>query len=342
MFFIAEEKLHILLTRLTDDYQVCVPRKKNGKLHQTRFPDGGGDYTLDEVRSCEPAKIFFFRAREKVADGFGAGPPPPPPKPACITGVKACDLKSLEVQDYVFLTDEYTDPFYKRARDSNLIISADCTQALDTCFCMALGVNPFPEKDFDINLSKMEDGYVVETGSAKGERVVKDNEHLFSPADPSQVKTREETRKRVQSQVRININEYRIPQEGDWKGWKPIKFAYAFWNQDAKNCVECGACNTVCPTCHCFLLFDQGAGKKTSRMRVWDSCLIKDFARVAGGANPRPELWMRLRNRFEKKFDFFPKVLGINACTGCGRCIAACPAKIDIRSVLGRLAANAH
>ena len=78
-----------------------------------------------------------------------------------------------------------------------------------------------------------------------------------------------------------------------------------------------------------------------SRLRVWDSCMIKDYARVAGGGNPRSKLWMRLRNRFEKKFDFFPKVAKVYACTGCGRCITGCPAKIDIRRVLRKLV-NSH
>ena len=68
--------------------------------------------------------------------------------------------------------------------------------------------------------------------------------------------------------------------------------------------------------------------------------MLKGFARVAGGGNPRPQLWMRLRNRFEKKFDFFPQVADTYACTGCGRCISACPAQIDIRNVLKRLVDN--
>jgi predicted aldo/keto reductase-like oxidoreductase len=55
---------------------------------------------------------------------------------------------------------------------------------------------------------------------------------------------------------------------------------------------------------------------------------------VAGGANPRRHLYERLRNRFDKKFDFFPQALKICACTGCGRCVEACPGDIDIREVL--------
>ena len=57
------------------------------------------------------------------------------------------------------------------------------------------------------------------------------------------------------------------------------------------------------------------------------------FARVAGGANPRAHRAARLRNRFEKKFSYFPEVLGCYACDGCGRCTEACTGNIDIRKV---------
>ena len=73
---------------------------------------------------------------------------------------------------------------------------------------------------------------------------------------------------------------------------------------------------------------------------MWDACMYKRFARVAGGANARPHLWMRLRNRFEKKFDFFPGLAGVYACTGCGRCFSGCPGKIDIRRILKNLVAE--
>ena len=78
-----------------------------------------------------------------------------------------------------------------------------------------------------------------------------------------------------------------------------------------------------------------------ARLLVCDSCMLKGYARVAGGGNPRAKLFMRLRNRFEKKFDFFPKWIHVYACTGCGRCVSACPAKIDIRQVLRKLVNHA-
>jgi len=67
---------------------------------------------------------------------------------------------------------------------------------------------------------------------------------------------------------------------------------------------------------------------------------IRSFARVAGDHNPRKHLHERLRNRFDKKFEFFPQVMAYTACTGCGRCIEACPGDIDIREVLKGLVAG--
>jgi ferredoxin len=110
-----------------------------------------------------------------------------------------------------------------------------------------------------------------------------------------------------------------------------------------RTCVECGGCNLICDTCHCFLLADRppqpGQSDATAqKIRVWDSCLYANYARVAGGANPLKHRAQRLRNRFAKKFDFFVDVLKMPACCGCGRCIEVCPGKIDIREVLKSLA----
>jgi ferredoxin len=255
-------------------------------------------------------------------------------------GAKACDLKGFKVQDRVFTEDEYKDPFYIHERSENLVIASDCTLAIDTCYCLALHVNPFPEENFDLSLSELNGGFVVDSGSEKGEKLIGDNAALFNEAKPDDLSQRDAQRKKVIAHVKKNISENGIPYQDSLEGAIQKNFEASLWKEEAEACVECGACNMICPTCHCFLMYDQMDAKRMARLRVWDSCMVKDFARVAGGANPRDHLWMRLRNRFEKKFDYFPKISDLYACTGCGRCISACPAKIDIRRVLKRLVEN--
>jgi len=337
MNFISNENLFKLLETLREEYEVYTPVKKSNQRFYRKYNGPADDIVIGEVRPFEPVKAFFSPAREKVAEGYSPDSPRKNEKPYAIVGVKACDLKGFKIQDHVFKDHDYEDPFYNRLREDNLIISADCTCIIGTCFCLAVGVKPHPQKDFDINLTQLEDGFLAEPGSTKGAKVISMHPFLFEVAKEGYIKQRDHLREKISEEVKNNIHENNVPYERSYKGIVEKNFESNIWEDEAKACVECGACNTICPTCHCFLLYDQKDKQKMARLRFWDSCMVKDFARVAGGANPRERLWMRLRNRFEKKFDFFPKVADIYACTGCGRCISACPAKIDIRKVLRRL-----
>jgi sulfhydrogenase subunit beta (sulfur reductase) len=347
MKFITNNNFFNLLGLLQKDYDVFVPVKREKNRFYVKYAPDTEDqeitrYTIGEVRSFEPLKSFFTRAREKVAEGFGTDVTRPNQRPFCIVGAKGCDLKGFRVQDFVFKEGDFQDPFYIEARESNFIISADCTCTIDTCFCLALDVKPYPEHNFDINLSQVEGGFVVEAGSGKGESLIESNPSLFAEPLDSAIGEKNEQRKRVTAEVKQNLKEYGVPVQDRFEDIIKKNYDSEIWREEAKTCVECGACNTICPTCHCFLLYDQIDAARMERLRVWDSCMIKDFAKVAAGVNPRPWLWMRLRNRFEKKFDFFPTLADVYACTGCGRCISACPAKIDIRKVLQRLVNDAQ
>ncbi|MBD3271318.1 MAG: hypothetical protein GF384_02120 [Elusimicrobia bacterium] len=339
--YITHENLNKLLNNLEKDYSVFVPIKKGEQRFYTRYAPSIPSMVIGEVRAFEPLKMFFTRAREKVAEGFKSDIPFTQDKPIAVIGVKACDLKGFKVQDFVYGADDCIDPIYRKMRDENLIISADCTCAIDTCFCTALGIQPYPKQDFDLNLSPISGGYIVQTGSEKGKKTLESNTSLFSNASPDANREQTDQRSRVTEAVNRNCSTHRVPHQDSLNGAMMRNYESKIWEDEAKTCVECGACNSICPTCHCFLLYDRKNEATMARYRIWDSCMLKDFARVAGGANPRSKLWMRLRNRFEKKFDFFPKVADVYACTGCGRCISACPAKIDIRKVLQRLVNNA-
>jgi len=336
MHYISKANLFKLLNALKNEYEVFVPAKKGEKRFYKKYQEPSEDIVIGEVRAFEPLKAFFASARELVAEDFKGDIPHANDKPFAIVGVKACDLKGFKIQDHVFKNHDYRDPFYMKNRDENLIISADCTCAIESCFCLALGIKPHSTEDFDINLSEIQKGFCVDTGSQKGEELIKKHSSLFEEAK-EHVADRDKKRSKVTKEVEKNIRENTVPNQDKFDGVVEKNLESNIWEEEAETCVECGACTIICPTCHCFFLYDQKNKEKMARLRIWDSCMLKSYARVAGGANPRPKLYMRLRNRFEKKFDFFPKVAQVYACTGCGRCISACPAKIDIRKVLKRL-----
>lgn len=333
---LAEADLPKLLERLTADYRVLAPTcNPPDEPVFAPFPFPAERLCVARVRTVEPLKAFLFAARQKVVDGFEPPPPGDGAKPVCLVGVKACDLQGLATLDHVFLGDNGDrDPFYARFREQTLLISADCAAPRPTCFCVAYDTEPHPETGFDINLSPVDGGYLVLAGSPRGEQVLAAHAELFGSAGPVEIEAQKSSRTQAQEVVRRNLEEYAVPHHSQLDGAVERAYEAPLWEEEAATCVECGACNTICPTCHCFLLFDQGGKDEFARFRTWDACLLKDFARVAGGGNPRPRLWQRLRNRFEKKFDYFPKVAGHHACTGCGRCIETCPARIDIRRVL--------
>jgi len=341
MLYLNKGNSELLFEALARNYSVVFPVAKGDRLYfSTSEKNALSDLEIGGARAVDPLKAFFFRCREEVARDFDPENPNEDVRPLCVIGAKACDLKGFAVLDHVFMDPDYGDPTYRRLRESSLIISSDCTSALDTCFCLAVGVEPYPVQDFDLNLSPVDGGFIIETGSERGRGLIRKHPDFFSEPSSEHIAERQKTRAVVADAVRAGIEDAGVPSQDSIYGAVKRNYESEIWNDEAATCVECGACNTICPTCHCFLLYDQESKGKLGRFRIWDSCLVKDFARVAGGDNPRDKLWKRLRNRFDKKFDYFREVMDQYACTGCGRCISACPGKIDIRQVLKRLVGN--
>ncbi len=288
-------------------------------------------------RTVEPLKALFFLPLSKVAEYPKANWKPQVGE-RIVVGARACDLKGLEVLDKVFLEGDFKDPFYEARRKSTLIISADCTKPEDTCFCTAMGGKPYPESGFDLNFSPLDKGAVVEIGSEGGERITREHRGFFRKPTPEELRKRELKRNGITTEVEEYNSDLGI--NSPYHGLVKRLTGSPMWAKLAERCVECGACLYICPTCRCFLLYDQGSKKVNERVMIWDGCYFPGYWRMAGGLTPKPRLTTRFENRFNCKFDYFVENYDVEACTGCGRCIEACMAKIDIRECLQELSSR--
>ncbi|MCK4417056.1 MAG: hypothetical protein KAV99_02685, partial [Candidatus Latescibacteria bacterium] len=218
MNYISKNNFVQLLEILKKDYQVYLPVKKGEQRFYDRYTTFTDNIVIGEVRPFEPLKSFFTPAREIVAEDFKPDIPHSEDKPFAIVGVKACDLKGFKIHDYVFKDHDYQDPFYTKLREENLIISADCTCAIDTCFCLSMDVKPYPQENFDINLSQLREGYIVDVGSPKGQTLVEKNSSLFEDVKEEFVSEREEQRAKVAREVEENIKKNDIPHQDALNG----------------------------------------------------------------------------------------------------------------------------
>jgi sulfhydrogenase subunit beta (sulfur reductase) len=298
--------------------------------------DSLADYRVPGFRTFDNFKSFVLPIRFKVADyqDENWANIKDTDKKKILFGLKACDIASFPILDKVFLEDnDFIDPFYKKRRESLILVSSDCTYCCESCFCNLMGYSPYPKAGFDINLSEIKGGYLIERGSEVGDEVL---EKLSLPeAKENQV----EERDKIREKVAVELEKQNSVFEKAFSECH-LLVSEAF-NADAgwdigNTCVSCSACTNVCPVCYCFTLFDRMGVKteKYNRFMVWDSCQFKGFSQMAGGMNPRFSHIAQFKNRYYHKFFRFHEEYGVYKCTGCGRCIVNCLGGIDMREVI--------
>ena len=332
-FFISQ--LKPLLDAVASQMDVYIPRKSQSHFVFDRYnSDTGNEVELNNIRACTPVKEFLFPLRELAAI-FPEPLEPKDVKPFAIFGLKDCDLRSIEILDKVFTEKDFEDPFYIKRRENMFIISSDCFEPGESCICNLLSGKPFAQNGFDLNVSKVSGGFTVEAGSEKGEQFIKKNSSIFTKAGEDVLAERESNREKTQKQLEEQNAEYKF----DAPVHEIVQQSYEsdVYDEEAKTCVECQACTRVCPTCHCFYLYDTKQKDYFGKMKMWDGCMRLSYARVAGGENPRKVIGDRLRHRFMHKFSYFLDRYGIDMCVGCGRCVDAEAGQVDIRKVLKKL-----
>ena len=326
---LPRDKILVFMKALAVDGAVFYPVLEDGRTHLTRFSEATEFHpNFSKIRTAENVKHFFFPSRHTVATfprdekkSYGK---------AFLFGIKNCDLRGIDVYDRVFSKWEPRDTFYQEQRDNITIISADCPVPESSCFCNIVGLNPYGEGVCDLNFTELAGGLFFEVFTKRGEELLSANRDFFTDIGDADEKERAAMRKEAIRQL-YRINEKTLKEN------LPARIMHADKARirNARGeCVECHACLHGCPTCYCFLLSDYKKGQDVERVRQWDACYYAAYARVGGGANRRSRFDERFWNRFQCKFNYFFQYENIYACSGCGRCLLGCSAKIDIREIL--------
>ncbi len=327
-------KLKPLLDALRQKMDVYVPAKAGDHFTFTAYNPDMAEIEFNPIRVCTPVKEFLFPMRELAA----VFPEPAEPQqitPFAVFGLKQCDVKSLEILDKVFTEEEFEDALYIKRRENMFVITSDCFDPADSCFCGVFEGTGHVDAGFDLNISKIKEGYIVDIGSQKAKDFINDHSKLIAHVPSGLMTEREELRKQVETTLKAKSDELGLDNtlEDIVVGTQDSDL----FDETAETCIECQACTRVCPTCHCFFLYDSKQSDYFTKMKMWDSCMRMAYARVAGGENPRKAIGERIRHRLLHKFVYFLERYGINMCVGCGRCVDADAGGMDLRQMLGKL-----
>ncbi len=328
-------RLKPFLDAVAGQMELYVPKKTSEHYIYSKYdPFSQKPVEFNSIRACSPVKEFLLPVCE-VAAVFPKAVEPKEVKPFAVFGLKECDLHSIEILDKVFAEEEFRDQLYMKRREKMFIISTDCTEAGPSCICNIFGGKGFSQSGFDLNISAIKDGFIIESGSKKGKDFLNGHAELFADVPRALLAERDKNRERIRKQLEQNNASLRF--DAPIKQIVENNFNSEIFDTEAKGCIECQACTRVCPTCHCFYIYDSRQKDYFTKMKMWDSCMRTAYAAVAGGANPRKVLGDRIKHRLMHKFVYFLERYGIEMCVGCGRCIDAEAGGIDLRDVLKKL-----
>ncbi len=332
MQILDKKRLENALDKLAGTAEVFLPVKKgtaqSGFYSWKTFDKEQDTLMLDALNVLLPPKNVLFPQTEKMysfkeeGEGIEITGTYEDSKATIIFGTRACDAAAIERFDDVFLTRGYEDTLYKSRRENTVIIANACYEPGQNCFCTSMGINPTDPAAADVIIRDTGDAYIWEALSSKGEKVTGTISGLLE--------SREVKLPELKSFNTI------VDYNGVAEKLKNM-FEHPIWDRLSQTCQSCGICTYVCPSCYCFDIQVKTRGNQGYRFRCWDSCMYSEYTQMAGGHNPRGDVKERFRNRFLHKLEFFNERYGKPLCTGCGRCIAACPAGISIAEIISEI-----
>ncbi len=334
--FLSKKGVASFAAGLLKEFRVYGPVKKDG------FPMYGEVASPDELNLLHtpthlspkqylfPPKETLLRFKSSEFEKCSIAPVVEAYDQA-LFGVHPCDIHAIRLLDRVFAYGT-PDVNYLKRRERTVIIGIDCLPD-EHCFCKSVNTMK-AESGFDIFLHDIGAGFLAEIGTQRGKDLLSKHTKTRKATSREIAKIEKTLEKKAESFI-TKINAEASPLPLLYSG----SYSSHVWEKIGKICYGCGSCNNVCPTCYCFDVRDEIKANLTEgeRYRVWDACLLEDFAKVAGGHSFRKTRAERLRHRFNRKFQYQVDRFGGLFCVGCGRCIRTCLVNINIAEVTNEL-----
>lgn len=333
-YLLTKEDLSGLVKEMMKTHNVVAPVRKETRFDFCKI-EKFEDIRLDYDTTILPPKKFltppvetllkFKRSENKAEPVFDT-------TPLVLFGLHPCDIKAIKHLDQAFTENNNYDRHYLSKREKTIIVGLEC-HPYDYCFCSSVG-STFAKDGFDIMLTPAGDSYYAEVGTQKGEEILKKiSAKSASESDSKKAEAfrAEKEKKIVRKFNKVNATTVKDLMQKSWdhKHWKELE----------ERCLACGSCNLVCPTCFCFDVQDDVSLNLNDgeRKRLWDGCMLVDFAKVGSGENFREHRSQRIRHRINRKLNYLHDRFNSPTCVGCGRCVRACTVKIDPVEIVNEL-----
>ena len=145
MYKIAKENLSALFRKIAEDKAIYLPVNNGGQVNFAAWTEEA-EVDLDTLKSVKSPKDAFFPQSENLYTCYRDGkkikiePEELQNQNFVVFGMKACDVKGVEVLDKVFLS-EPVDTFYAARRAHGTIVALACHEPEETCFCKVFGID---------------------------------------------------------------------------------------------------------------------------------------------------------------------------------------------------------
>lgn len=333
---IKKEDLNKWLKYLQNRAKLYAPKKKENFFIFRPVKDIN-EISLNYIPTILPPKKYYFPQKEKLirfkTNPFRTGRAIKKFEEFILFAVHTCDIAGIQCMDVVF-RESPEDPNYLNRKDKMIIIGIECLQYCDEyANCTSMG-NHLPRGGYDLMMVDIGEKFILHINSEKGESLVT-KLHYIKEADEKDMAGLERVR---EAKKKIFKEEFKGSLTNVYDAFDR-HFNSVVWQDVGRRCVACGNCTAVCPTCYCFDVVDELdlSLNQGIRYRIWNSCQMDDFAKVAGGEDFRKGRDGRQRHRYYRKFKYPVDKFNRYFCTGCGRCTRTCMADIKLVETVNSL-----